>query len=270
MKKSHSLFFAGVLMSALCVAFVACGERDVPESKSNRVESEFVIANGLEYESDLIVEMEDGTIITIKSGEEQVILSYVEAIDNTGLLPVISPTDEMAVSGVEMKAYGKSVPDAVWEHNHWEFSNEEHSDNDADYKYTATLFVTNELLKTLNGPEPDTFVTENYSVVNRTASELVVRLEYGDERVTSIKPGDEAMVGSMEYRYEWGFAYSRDRKLLRAGMTIDGETVPDTIWWYDNWERLREDGEDEYHYSILYTLIVTDELLKTIKTNNQN
>jgi hypothetical protein len=47
-------------------------------------------------------------------------------------------------------------------------------------------------------------------------------------------------------------------------MSIDGEVVPESIWNASNWESEREDGADAYHYTLRYTLTVTDELLERV------
>jgi hypothetical protein len=245
---------------------MACDDKP-KEPESIRVKTEFKIINQLEYESDLTVELKsgDGQIITIKPGEEQVVHSYTETCYSKDLAPIASLPYNDPVLSAEMKAYGKIVPNVILEHDRWEFDSEDLSnrkDSDIDYKYTATLTVTNELLSALDGPEPDTYVTENYKIVNRIASDIVVELRFGDGQVTTIRPGEEQMIGSMEYHYEWGVAYSRDRKLLDAEMKIDGDIVPNSVWWHENQDSIRENGEDDYHYTLLYTLTVTDELLE--------
>ncbi len=267
MRKILTFISAGVLMGVLCAGFVACNDKS-GEPESIRVEAELKVINQLEYDLTIELKSADGKSITIKPGEEQVIHNYIETYNGDFSPVAINPYDD-PVLYAEMKAYGKVMPNMIWEHDRWKFSSEDlsdESDSDVDYKYTATLTVTNELLKALNAPEPDRYVTEQYYILNQTDSDIVVELEFGDGQVTAIEPDAKKMIGSMEYHYEWGIAYSRARELLNAEMTIDGEAVPDPIWWHDKWDCAREDGEDDYHYTLLYTLTVTDELLEQARS----
>ena len=109
--------------------------------------------------------------------------------------------------------------------------------------------------------EPDRYVTEKYYIANSMDSDIVVELHSGE--VIIIQPGKQQQVQTFDMVYEWGVAYSRSMYAVdRAVMKIDGEVVPESIWLIESWDRVREDGKDDYHYTLLYTLTVTDELLE--------
>ncbi len=113
--------------------------------------------------------------------------------------------------------------------------------------------------------EPNTYVTEYYRIVNQMDSDIVVELKSGDEEVITIKPGEEREIKKLDIVYEPGIAYSRSMYTVdRAVITIIGEIMPEFIWLFEYWHKARDDGEDDYHYSLTYTLTVTDELVESI------
>jgi hypothetical protein len=115
-----------------------------------------------------------------------------------------------------------------------------------------------------DGGEPNTYVTECYLINNQTESDIVIERHTGE--VTTIIPGEIREVQKFDMVYEPGIAYSRSMYTVdRAVMKIGEEVVPDSVWLFEYWDCVREDGEDDYHYSLTYTLTVTDELLETIQ-----
>ncbi|MDR2894004.1 MAG: hypothetical protein LBU97_00910 [Alistipes sp.] len=113
-------------------------------------------------------------------------------------------------------------------------------------------------------PKPDTYVVEYYRIANQIASDIVVKRH--DGWTLAIKPGETREVGKDDYCIPYGVAYARDRVLVKADMEIAGKVVHESIWWSNvYWDCVREDGADEYHYSWIYTLTVTDELLEKVK-----
>lgn len=113
----------------------------------------------------------------------------------------------------------------------------------------------------------DICTTSVYTVVNQIESDIVVELKFGDRQTMTIKPGEVQMVYSEFRCIEYGVEESRLPELLRAEMRIDGELVPKYIWWDEHWNIDRETFDGNYSS---YILIVTEELLETIKTNRQN
>ncbi|MDR2894274.1 MAG: hypothetical protein LBU97_02290 [Alistipes sp.] len=110
--------------------------------------------------------------------------------------------------------------------------------------------------------------TSVYTIVNQIDSDIVVKLQFGDEQVTTIKPGEMRMIHYSKWCRDTKFEPATTPEVLNAEMKVGGEIVPRSIWRDEFWN---VDADIANHYSVL-SLIVTDELLETVKNQppNQN
>jgi len=271
MKKIIHLFCAMALAGATGAGFVACDDppEPAPEPENILVETDFVIENGLEYPSDIVVELKDGRTLTVRPGEKQVIHSYGEivheyAADGT---PATQIPYKDVIPNFGVKAYGAAVLGNIHAPEHWTASGKKEpaAGSGADYRYTVTLTVTNELLKALNGPEPDRHFVHHYRITNCLTSDITIALH--DGWYTTIKPGEEKKIGTDKYTEPWGMVVDIVSVVSEAQMTVRGEVVHESIWWLDPlyWQITCEVGEDEYHTTTTYSLNVTEELLAKVR-----
>jgi len=270
MSKFLKLLYAVALMSAICVWFVACNE---PKNQDISVETDFVIVNKLEYPSDIVVELKDGKAMTIAHGDERVIHTYGETAHayNADGTPAVKVPYTDAIPDASLKAYGAAVPAAILAKERWTANGEKApgASSIADYRYTVTLTITNGMLKELEGPEPDTHIRE-YALITNSLDTDIITIIVPDGWSTEIKPGEEKRIDIEEYTIPWGATDTRDRVVLHADMIVRNEIVQESVWLADvYWESVREDGEDEYHYSRRLSLNVTEELLEKVN-NSEN
>jgi hypothetical protein len=121
-------------------------------------------------------------------------------------------------------------------------------------------------------------VASEYRIINRTKSDIVVKMSFGDRRVTTIRPDDTQVI----YRCGNKIRYNPKKPspvterpyneaVLKAEMEIDKVVISDAIWEHQYWEfdNGHQDNKLSGVYRYVATIIVTDELLETIK-NQQN
>jgi hypothetical protein len=113
----------------------------------------------------------------------------------------------------------------------------------------------------LTGCEKEICGTNDYIIVNRIESDVVVELGFGDRPVMTIRPEDTQMLHHEEWCRDAGVEISTVPEVFQAEMRIDGEVVPQYIWWSEYWDVIDVDIENHYR---TYTLTVSDELLETI------
>ncbi len=115
------------------------------------------------------------------------------------------------------------------------------------------------------------YVTTDYTIVNQIESDIVVELKFGDREVITIEPGDTRVVYNNVRRYVIGerdalptiMSIVEERGILDAEMKIDGEVVPEDIWYSGHWKHY---SEDSYYTR---TLTVNDKLIRRIKEQGQ-
>ena len=108
----------------------------------------------------------------------------------------------------------------------------------------------------------DTYNTNDYVIVNRIESDIVVELRTGGREIITIAPGETRLIYTEQERH-WRQGEPvpiMAPEMIPAEMRIDGEVISSYIWWGEHWDR---DDVGEDHDT--YTLTVTDELLATVK-----
>lgn len=100
-------------------------------------------------------------------------------------------------------------------------------------------------------------------VVNQTESEVVVSGGYFG--TIEILPGDERLVDRSSSTCAPGgsLTYKDDAIVLYANMSVGGVDIPEEIWKSKYWELDLDDSNSKY------TLIVTDELINEILSEQQ-
>lgn len=106
--------------------------------------------------------------------------------------------------------------------------------------------------------------TADYQIVNQIEFDIVVVVKSDNGQPKIIISGETQMFHHSEWCRDAKFDPAMTPEVLQAEMRIDGVIIPRKIWMSDYWDT---DSDIENHYN-KYTLIVTDELLKTI-TNQQ-
>jgi hypothetical protein len=265
-------------VSALYVGVVACyrnGNEPKPKpdpdpAPNTYVTENYYIAN--QIESDIVVELHSGEVITIGQGERQ----QVQELDMVYEQGVAAARSMYTVDRAIMKIDEEVVPEEIWLYEHW---NEIREDGEDDYHYTLqyTLNVTDELLKTLNGFESNIYVTKNYRIVNQIGADIVVELSAGDKQKTIIRQGEEQRVYQDEEQIKISecrlyddegcliteVLYREDLPVLEAELAIDGKVLPGTIFDPQYWN-VDYEKHSETSLFVDYTLIITDELLERI------
>jgi len=114
-------------------------------------------------------------------------------------------------------------------------------------------------------PEPDTHIVEYVSIINGLESDDIT-IDMRNGWSVTIKPGEEKTLVKREFTFPWGGAFDPGMLMRYTDMVVRGEVVHEDIWWPGlHWTILREDGEDEYHYTRIFTLNVTEELLEKFR-----
>ena len=111
-------------------------------------------------------------------------------------------------------------------------------------------------------------VTTDYKIINQIESDIVVELHSG--KIMTINPGDTKVIYNEIYSYNPKTsgpikALEVVQELLQAEMRIGGEAVPAPIWWSRYWI-----GEAHQDHFYTYTLTVTNELIETLLSQQNN
>jgi hypothetical protein len=111
-------------------------------------------------------------------------------------------------------------------------------------------------------------ITEK-KIVNMIESDIVVEYGVGERQTHTIKPGETRTIYTHTFHHKGQRPEaSTSWKVLDVEnpvMKIDGEIVPEQIWIRDYWDYAGSDVLDPDYFKATYTLVVTDELLQTVK-----
>ena len=125
----------------------------------------------------------------------------------------------------------------------------------------AAVFVLTAVL-VLAGCKDKTYcITTEYTIVNQIDSDIVVELKSDGKPAITIAPGETKMFHTGVQCNPEGVVPSMPIEVLYAEMRIDGEVVPERIWWRDYWNAT---GGTVEQSNMAYTLTVTDEFLDSI------
>lgn len=112
----------------------------------------------------------------------------------------------------------------------------------------------------------DGFCTNDFVIINQTESEIIVDMSWYNNKAITINKGNEQAVhheGHMCSPRGGAGKYNDDVKMIYANMQVGKTIIPDIIWTARYWNY---ESSGKFHST--YTLVVTEELLESLKQTN--